>query len=268
VGGERGRGEGVESKKKWVEMYGGQNNAAQAEAILVWLQQEMGYTAVPSAEALGKICRGNMIPVWKFLVERVKAEKTVEEIRRNIHVHGSSISTTTAAASAGVGVGGVSSRKEESQEDRPKSQERPRTPKGERESSSREGTTTHGPKTPVRERRVRDGKGRARMVPPSSREMGTTDKDKEMERMLPEPEDSKEKILREREAAASEVARMRQTIDRLLKDIKSRMLDLSKEEAERQRVQDEKSNLRLVMQASAALHLLEARKECSSRWVC
>jgi ElaB/YqjD/DUF883 family membrane-anchored ribosome-binding protein len=65
-----------------------------------------------------------------------------------------------------------------------------------------------------------------------------------MERMLPEPEDSKEKILREREAAASEVARMRQTIDRLLKDIKSRMLDLSKEEAERQRVQDEKSNLR------------------------
>jgi signal transduction histidine kinase len=106
------------------------------------------------------------------------------------------------------------------------------------------------------------------MVPPSSREMGTTDKDKEMERILPEPEDSKEKILREREAAASEVARMRQTIDRLLKDIKSRMLDLSKEEAERQRVQDEKSNLRLVVQASATLHLLEAGKECSSRWVC
>jgi hypothetical protein len=207
-----------------------------------------------------------MIPVWKFLVERVKAEKTVEEIRRNIHVHGSSIISATAAANAGVA--GVSSRKEETQEDRPKSQERPRTPKGERESSSREGTTTHGPKTPGRERRVRDGKGRARMVPPSSREMGTTDKDKEMERILPEPEDSKEKILREREAAASEVARMRQTIDRLLKDIKSRMLDLSKEEAERQRVQDEKSNLRLVMQASATLHLLEARKECSSRWVC
>ncbi|CAK9189720.1 unnamed protein product [Sphagnum troendelagicum] len=187
-------------------MYGGQNNAAQAEAILVWLQQEMGYTAVPSAEALGKICRGNMIPVWKFLVERVKAEKTVEEIRRNIHVHGSSITSTAAVASAGVAGAGISSRKEESQEDRPKSQERPRTPK--------------------------------------------------------EPEDSKEKILREREAAASEVARMRQTIDRLLKDIKSRMLDLSKEEAERQRVQDEKSNLR---HKQVLLESYDQRCEQSSR---
>lgn len=29
-----------------------------------------------------------MIPVWSFLLKRVKSEKTVENIRRNILVHG------------------------------------------------------------------------------------------------------------------------------------------------------------------------------------
>ncbi|XP_077214642.1 HAUS augmin-like complex subunit isoform X2 [Tasmannia lanceolata] len=69
------------------------------EAILEWLQKEMGYrpqnpylsanNSLPSIETLRKICRGNMVPVWKFLLQRVKSEKTVEKIRRNIHVHGS-----------------------------------------------------------------------------------------------------------------------------------------------------------------------------------
>ncbi|KAL3643854.1 AUGMIN subunit 5 [Castilleja foliolosa] len=73
--------------------------AAQPEAILEWLQKEMGYrplgpyassakAAVPVAESLRKIYRGNMIPVWDFLLKRVKSEKTVENIRRNILVHG------------------------------------------------------------------------------------------------------------------------------------------------------------------------------------
>ncbi|KAL1563198.1 AUGMIN subunit 5 [Salvia divinorum] len=74
-------------------------SAAQPDAILEWLQKEMGYrplgpyassakVAVPTADSLRKICRGNMIPVWNFLLKRVKSEKTVENIRRNILVHG------------------------------------------------------------------------------------------------------------------------------------------------------------------------------------
>ncbi|XP_031489847.1 AUGMIN subunit 5 [Nymphaea colorata] len=61
------------------------------EAILEWLQKEMGYrylAPLPSPENLQKICRGNMIPVWSFLLRRVKSEKTVRNIRRNILVHG------------------------------------------------------------------------------------------------------------------------------------------------------------------------------------
>ena len=73
-------------------------SAAQPEAILQWLQREMGYrplghytsskASTPSADSIRKICRGNMIPVWNFLVKRLKSEKTVENIRRNILVHG------------------------------------------------------------------------------------------------------------------------------------------------------------------------------------
>uniref|UniRef100_A0A6N2N5T9 AUGMIN subunit 5 n=1 Tax=Salix viminalis TaxID=40686 RepID=A0A6N2N5T9_SALVM len=43
---------------------------------------------LPSIDAIRKICRGNMIPVWGFLIKRVKSEKTVENIRKNILVHG------------------------------------------------------------------------------------------------------------------------------------------------------------------------------------
>ncbi|KAK1312956.1 hypothetical protein QJS10_CPA06g01782 [Acorus calamus] len=65
------------------------------EAILEWLDKEMGYRSssnksLPSIESLQKICRGNMVPVWNFLVQRVKSEKTVEKVRRNIVVHGRS----------------------------------------------------------------------------------------------------------------------------------------------------------------------------------
>ncbi|KAA8547877.1 hypothetical protein F0562_004306 [Nyssa sinensis] len=75
------------------------SSVAQPEAIQEWLQKEMGYrplgpytasnkALMPSIESLRKICRGNMIPVWNFLLKRVKSEKTVENIRRNILVHG------------------------------------------------------------------------------------------------------------------------------------------------------------------------------------
>ncbi|KAI3677440.1 hypothetical protein L2E82_51727 [Cichorium intybus] len=75
------------------------SSVAQPEAILDWLQKEMGYrplgpyiasskASMPSSDAIRRVCRGNMIPVWNFLIKRVKSEKTVDNIRRNILVHG------------------------------------------------------------------------------------------------------------------------------------------------------------------------------------
>ncbi|KAJ9564076.1 hypothetical protein OSB04_000042 [Centaurea solstitialis] len=69
------------------------------DAILDWLQKEMGYrplgpyiastkASMPSSDSIRRVCRGNMIPIWNFLLKRVKSEKTVENIRRNITVHG------------------------------------------------------------------------------------------------------------------------------------------------------------------------------------
>lgn len=68
----------------------------QPEAIIDWFQNEMNYRPLapyivsnkPSPDSLGRVCRGNMIPVFSFLINRVKAEKTVSIIRRNIIVHG------------------------------------------------------------------------------------------------------------------------------------------------------------------------------------
>ncbi|KAF3332127.1 HAUS augmin-like complex subunit 5 [Carex littledalei] len=62
---------------------------ATPEAIMEWLQREMGYPyPPPSLEQLRKICRGNMVPVWNFLLRRVRSEHTVSTARRNILVHG------------------------------------------------------------------------------------------------------------------------------------------------------------------------------------
>uniref|UniRef100_A0A0D9XDD2 AUGMIN subunit 5 n=1 Tax=Leersia perrieri TaxID=77586 RepID=A0A0D9XDD2_9ORYZ len=59
------------------------------EAIIEWLQDEMGYpSAPPAADQLRKICRGNMLPVWSFLLRRVRSERTVSTARKNILVHG------------------------------------------------------------------------------------------------------------------------------------------------------------------------------------
>lgn len=53
------------------------------------MQKEMGYPGqLPSADQIRKICRGNMVPVWSFLLQRVRSERTTGTIRRNILVHG------------------------------------------------------------------------------------------------------------------------------------------------------------------------------------
>jgi hypothetical protein len=75
------------------------------DAIIEWLQDEMGYPSAPPApEQLRKICRGNMIPVWSFLLRRVRSERTVATARRNILVHGVA---ARRAREGGPGAGGV-----------------------------------------------------------------------------------------------------------------------------------------------------------------
>ncbi|KAK4409804.1 AUGMIN subunit [Sesamum angolense] len=151
---------------------------AQPEAILEWLQKEMGYrplgqyassakASAPTAESLRKICRGNMIPVWNFLIKRVKSEKTVENIRRNILVHGADD-----------------------------------VDKGRRKEKLGVGKETSGGS--------------------SSREIA----------------------LQERELAEKEVDRLRQIVRRQRKELKAKMIEVSREEAERKRMLDERSNYR------------------------
>ncbi|XP_030547911.1 AUGMIN subunit 5 [Rhodamnia argentea] len=163
---------------------------AQPEAILEWLQKEMGYrplgpysvsskSQAPSTDSLRKICRGNMIPVWSFLMKRVKSEKTVENIRRNITVHG------------GGDVGGGSS---------------PNLGKEEGRGKGRRKEKTGG-----------DSSGLA---------------------------DSREAALQERELAVKEVDRLRNILRRQRKDLKARMMEVSREEAERKRMLDERTNYR------------------------
>ncbi|KAI5055330.1 hypothetical protein GOP47_0030475 [Adiantum capillus-veneris] len=204
--------------------------APQAEAILEWLQQEMGYRPqspyqnseklLPSIESLRKICRGNMLPVWKYLLERVKSEKTVEIVKRNILVHGSptsspqqkapNVASATSDLPGGKGKGNLGKEKDVMK--------------------------------PAGRRRQADVKGRTNRPAGDSskaKDSGEGEKDKSSE-----GNDSKEKALREREAAEFEVERLRHVLDRLQKDLKSRMLELSREEGERQRVLDDKYDSR------------------------
>lgn len=175
-------------------MQGSSSSMAQPEAILDWLQKEMGYrplgsysasskSQLPSVDAFRKVCRGNMIPVWNFLITRVKSEKTVENIRRNIMVHG--------------GGGGA----------------------GE---SSSGGSATSGKE----EGRVK-GRRKDKVGTESSSVVET-----------------REVALQERELAAKEVERLRNAVKRQRKDLKARMLEVSREEAERKRMLDERANYR------------------------
>ncbi|GAB2288970.1 AUGMIN subunit 5 [Dionaea muscipula] len=171
--------------------------AAQPEVILEWLQMEMGYrplgpyatstksgasaSVAPSVDSIRKVYRGNMIPVWNFLVQRVKSEKTVDKIRRNITVHGGA----DGGGSVGVGGGG-------------------------------------------------GGVGRGR---------GGGRREKEKLRLVEESGGvgSREMALQERELAEKEVERLRQIVRRQRRELKARMLEVSREEAERKRLLDERS---------------------------
>jgi len=193
----------------------GSGGAPTAEAIIEWLQQEMGYRASPSAEALRRICRGNMMLVWKFLLDRVKSDQTVEKIRRNIHVHGSPSR------------GG----KRELREDVGDEKEKEKEVEAGKSERSNVGKSVR-----------RYNKSRSRPVTgdrPKSREGVEREREK-----VADSEDSIEKALRERDTAEQEVEKLRLSVQRMGKDLKSRMLDASKEEIERQRVSEERNNSR------------------------
>lgn len=168
----------------------------QPEVILEWLQKEMGYrplgpynsssnkSNLPSIDSLRKICRGNMLPLWNFLLTRVKSEKTVQSIRKNITVHGGGGNIENAGNLG----------KEEGRS------------KGGGRRKEKVGGGGGG-----------EGSGAAEI---------------------------REAAIREREAAAKEVERLRNIVRRQRKDLKARMLEVSREEAERKRMLDEKANYR------------------------
>jgi hypothetical protein len=86
------------------------------DSIIEWLQDEMGYPSAPPApEQLRKICRGNMIPVWSFLLRRVRSERTVATARRNILVHGVA-ARRAREGGPGVGAGDAAAREAEARE--------------------------------------------------------------------------------------------------------------------------------------------------------
>lgn len=160
----------------------------QPEAILEWLQKEMGYqplgsyaasskAAMPTIDSLRKICRGNMLPIWNFLLNRVKSEKTVEKIRRNILVHGKDDENVNA---------------------------------------------------------VDSGRSKGK----KKEKVGGVGRDNGL------GENSREFALQERDLAEKEVERLGQIVRRQRKELKARMLEVSREEAERKRMLDERSNYR------------------------
>ncbi|XP_068643649.1 AUGMIN subunit 5-like [Aristolochia californica] len=187
------------------------SSVPQPEAILEWLQKEMGYrpqgqyinNAVPSAESLRRMCRGNMVPMFNFLLKRVKSEKTVEKIRRNILVHGSSENVSAEADEGRVGKG--------KRKDKEKS---------------------------------KLGSEKASAGPEGS------------------AESSKDVALRERDLAEKEVQRLRAAVQRQRKELRAKMIEASREEAERKRMLDERANYRhkQVMLEAYSQQCMEAAK--------
>ncbi|KAF6144691.1 hypothetical protein GIB67_006183 [Kingdonia uniflora] len=182
------------------------NSIVQSEAILEWLQNEMGYRpqsssnkglSYPTVDSIRKICRGNMVPVWNFLLQRVKSEKTVEKIRRNILVHGSS-------DGGSVGDDDVVKLIEE----------------------------------------VKVVKGRRKVRPGSDRGGVVTEATSSMSSLSSSLESSRENALRDREMAEKEVDILRHVLQRKRKELRGRMIEVSREEAERKRMLDERSNYR------------------------
>lgn len=177
-------------------MQSSSSSVVQPEAILDWLNNEMSYrplgpyvgsnkSLMPSSDAIRRVCRGNMIPVFEFLLKRVKSEKTVENIRRNIIVHG--------------GGGGT------------------------------EAVESGG------DRRESRGKKKENL------------KRRNIENVNLLESGNRENALQEREEVEKEVKWLRHTVRRRRKELKAKMLEVSREEADRKRMLDERLNCRSVV---------------------
>lgn len=166
----------------------------------------------------------------------MKSEKTVEGIRRNFHIHGISIPapSNSKAESTETWIETTTDTSKES------SKERPKTPTNEKHGLRREGSLV---KTPGKERKGRPRNNLAKEGADRDRE---AEREREAERVAqPEViEDSREMAMRERDVAMAEVGRSRVTMERLVKEIKGRMVDVGKEDGERQRMLNDKSNFR------------------------
>ncbi|KAK8916469.1 hypothetical protein KSP39_PZI022463 [Platanthera zijinensis] len=143
------------------------------EAIIDWLQKEMGYPGqLPSADQIRKICRGNMVPIWNFLLHRVRSERTTGTVRRNILVHGVVAPDEAGRAMRREGEKGLV--------------------------GSEEGSSA----------------------------------------------DAREVALRERAQAQEDAERLRNLVRRQRRELRSRMVEVAREESERKRMLDERSSAR------------------------
>ncbi|XP_077985834.1 HAUS augmin-like complex subunit 5 [Glandiceps talaboti] len=64
-----------------------------AKCLSKWVVEEMGVQKLPGqqlpvAEDLERVCRGNMINIWKFVLNNVHSRQTVQKIQGNLAIHG------------------------------------------------------------------------------------------------------------------------------------------------------------------------------------
>ncbi|XP_076885173.1 AUGMIN subunit 5-like [Bidens hawaiensis] len=156
-------------------------------------------SSMPSSDAIRRVCRGNMLPVWHFLLSRVKSDKTVHTIRRNILVHGQKDHNNNNNNNNPVAVSAVGDASRRSRGGRKKDNNNNND--NDNNNNNNNNNNISG-------------------------------------------SNSREVAIQEREMAEKEVERLRHMVRRQRKELKARMMEVAREEAERKRMLDERSNYR------------------------
>lgn len=55
-----------------------------SQLIEEWSKRELHLTEIPQTFFIREVCRGNMIPIWKFLITYVHDPKTVDHVKKNL----------------------------------------------------------------------------------------------------------------------------------------------------------------------------------------
>lgn len=55
-----------------------------AAKIIQWLTNELQYKPTVSVNELKKLCRGNMIHIWNFLINHIRSEKFAKLVKQNL----------------------------------------------------------------------------------------------------------------------------------------------------------------------------------------